>query len=62
MAETKVHYRNALAFVVAETAEAAYAAVQKIGIDIDALPVITDPREAREKANSLCRPARSGWG
>ncbi len=57
MAETKVHYHGMpLAFVVAETAEAAYAAVQKIRIDIDALPVITDPREAREKGELIVPP------
>src|ERR1700712_6108191 len=35
-----------VAFVVAETYEAAHAAVKKIKVEIDPLPIITDPRDA----------------
>lgn len=47
-----------IALVVAETDEAARAAVKKIKIVIDPLPTITDPREAKEKSE-LIIPART---
>jgi xanthine dehydrogenase large subunit len=37
-----------IAFVVAQTREAARAAVKKIQVTIDKLPIVTDPREATE--------------
>jgi xanthine dehydrogenase large subunit len=45
-----------IAFVVAETEDLARAAIKKIKIDIDALPVITDPREAQEKGELIVPP------
>ncbi|MEO7312570.1 MAG: molybdopterin cofactor-binding domain-containing protein [Chitinophagaceae bacterium] len=45
-----------VAFVVAETEEAARVAVKKIAIDIEPLPVITDPREARKKGELIVPP------
>ena len=45
-----------IAFVVAETEEAARKAVKKIKEEIDPLPVITDPREAREKGELIIPP------
>ena len=47
-----------IAFVVAETEDAARSAVKKIKVEIDPLPAITDPREAKEK-NELIVPPRS---
>lgn len=49
LAEHHVHFCGMpVAFVVAQTREAARAAVKKIKVSIDKLPVITDPREATE--------------
>ena len=45
-----------VAFVVARTREAARAAVKKIHIKIDPLPVITDPREAQAKGELIIPP------
>ncbi len=45
-----------VAFVVAESAEIAQAAVKKIKIEIEALPAITDPREAKEKGELIVPP------
>ena len=45
-----------IAFVVAETDEASRRAVKKIKIDIDSLPVITDPREAKAKGELIIPP------
>lgn len=45
-----------IAFVVAETEEAARKAAKKIKVEIDPLPVITDPREAREKGELIIPP------
>jgi xanthine dehydrogenase large subunit len=47
-----------IAFVVATSEEAARAAVKKIRVEIEPLPVITDPREAKEK-NELIIPPRT---
>ena len=45
-----------VAFVVAETDEAARAAVKKIKIEIEHLPVITDPRVAQAKGELIIPP------
>jgi xanthine dehydrogenase large subunit len=59
LAEDHVHCCGMpVAFVVAESEEAARIAVRKITVDIDPLPVITDPREARAK-NELIIPPRT---
>ena len=58
-AEHKVHFIGMpVAFVVAETNEIAQAAVKNIKIEIEPLPIITDPREAKEK-NELIVPPRT---
>ena len=58
-AEDEVHFVGMpVAFVVAETNEIAQAAVKNIKIEIDPLPIITDPREAKEK-NKLIVPPRT---
>jgi xanthine dehydrogenase large subunit len=58
LAEHEVHFIGMpVAFIVAETNEIAQAAVKAINISIDPLPVITDPREAKEK-NELIIPPR----
>lgn len=57
MAEDEVHYNGMpIAFVVAETTEAAYAAVKKIKADIDPFPVVTDPRMAKEQGKLIVPP------
>jgi xanthine dehydrogenase large subunit len=57
LASTHVHFCGMpVALVVAETEEAARSAVKKIKIDIDHLPVITDPREAKEKGELIIPP------
>ena len=59
LASTHVHFCGMpVALVIAETDEVAKAAVKKIKIDVDPLPVITDPREAKEK-NELIIPPRT---
>ncbi|HEX8357111.1 MAG TPA: molybdopterin cofactor-binding domain-containing protein, partial [Segetibacter sp.] len=45
-----------VAFVVAETDEAARAAVKKIKIEIEPLPIITNPREAKAKGELIVLP------
>ena len=45
-----------IAFVVAESDEEARSAVRKIKVDIDPLPVITDPREAQAKGELIVPP------
>ncbi|MBC7826997.1 MAG: molybdopterin-dependent oxidoreductase [Chitinophagaceae bacterium] len=45
-----------VAFVVAETEDAARAAIKKIKVEIDLLPVITDPREAQQKGELIVPP------
>ena len=58
-AEDEVHFRGMpVAFVVAESDEAARAAVKKIMIEIDPLEIITDPRVAKEMGN-LLTPSRT---
>lgn len=57
LAEHHVHYVGMpIAFVLAETDDVARAAVKKITVDIDPLPVITDPREAHAKGELIIRP------
>ena len=57
LADKEVHFCGMpIALVVAETDEAARAAVKKIRADIDPLPVITDPREAKEKGELIIPP------
>lgn len=51
-----------VAFVVAETDEAARAAVKKISIDIEPLPVITDPREAQAQGQLIVPPRTFALG
>src|SRR5689334_1636559 len=56
-AEHHVHFCGMpVAFVVAETIDAARAAVKKIKVQIDPLPVITDPREAQAKGELIIPP------
>ena len=45
-----------VALVVAETEEVARAAIKKIKIEIEPLPIITDPREAKEKGELIVPP------
>lgn len=59
LADHEVDFRGMpIAFVVAETDEAARAAVKKISIDIEPLPVTTNPREA-QAAGELIVPSRT---
>ncbi len=57
LAEHEVHFCGMpIAFVVGESEEQVYAAIRKIKIDIEPLPVITDPREAKEKGELIVPP------
>jgi xanthine dehydrogenase large subunit len=57
LADAHVHFCGMpVAFVVARTREAARAAVKKIQVRIDPLPVITDPREAQAKGELIIPP------
>jgi xanthine dehydrogenase large subunit len=57
IADHHVHFCGMpIAFVVAETEEQARMAIKKIKIEIDPLPVITDPREAKEKGELIIPP------
>ena len=57
LAEDKVDFNGMpVAFVVAESQEIAAQAVKQIKIEIDPLPVITDPREAKEKGELIIPP------
>ena len=57
LAGTHVHFCGMpIALVVAESDEAARAAVKKIKVEIEPLPVITDPREAKEKGELIIPP------
>lgn len=59
LAEDEVHFIGMpVAFIVAEKQEIAQAAVKEIKIEIEPLPVITDPRIAKEK-NELIIPPRT---
>jgi xanthine dehydrogenase large subunit len=57
LAGTHVHFCGMpVALVVAETEEIARAALKKIKVDIEPLPIITDPREAKEKGELIIPP------
>src|SRR5687767_10348899 len=57
LADHDVHFCGMpVAFVVAESEEAARAAVHEIIVEIEPLPVITDPREAKEKGALIVPP------
>ena len=51
-----------VAFVVAESDEIARAAVKKIKVDIEALPVVTDPREAQTRGELIVPPRTFNLG
>ncbi|HRR09765.1 MAG TPA: molybdopterin-dependent oxidoreductase [Rhodothermales bacterium] len=58
-AEGEVHFQGQpILLIVAETAEAAEAAKEAIVLEIDPLPVVTDPREAYAKGH-LLSPSRT---
>jgi xanthine dehydrogenase large subunit len=57
-AEDLVHFNGMpIAFVVAESQEIAYEAARHIRVDIDPLPVISDPREAKERGELIIKAA-----
>ncbi|MFD1820271.1 xanthine dehydrogenase large subunit [Pseudarcicella hirudinis] len=57
LADHHVHFSGMpIAFVVAETEEIAREALKKIKVEIEALPVITDPREAQAKGELIVPP------
>ena len=57
LAGSHVHFCGMpIALVVAETEEKARAAVKKIKVEIEPLPVITDPRIAKEKGELIIPP------
>lgn len=57
LASTHVHFCGMpVALVIAETEAIARAAVKKIRMDIEPLPVITDPREAMQKGELIIPP------
>ncbi|MBD2754450.1 xanthine dehydrogenase molybdopterin binding subunit [Spirosoma validum] len=57
LAEHHVHFCGMpIAFVVAETDDEARAAVKRITVEIEPLPVITDPREAYAQGEFIIRP------
>lgn len=58
LAEQEVHFQGQpILLIVAETAEQAKSAMGKISIEVDPLPVITDPREAFAQGH-LLSPSR----
>ena len=57
LAEDEVHFDGMpVALVVASSEEHAHAALKKIVIEISSLPVITDPRVAKEKGELILPP------
>jgi xanthine dehydrogenase large subunit len=57
LASTHVHFCGMpIALVVAQTEQDARAAVKKIKVEIEPLPVITDPREAYQKGELIIPP------
>ena len=57
LADHEVHFCGMpVAFVVADSVDAARAAVKKIKVTIDPLPVITDPREAQAVGELIVPP------
>ena len=63
LAEDHVHFCGMpIALVVAISEEAARAALKKIKVEIEPLPVITDPREAKEKGELIIPPRTFNLG
>ncbi|MBS1742781.1 MAG: molybdopterin-dependent oxidoreductase [Bacteroidetes bacterium] len=63
LAENEVHYNGMpVALVVATSVETAQAAVKRIKIDIEPLPVITDPRVAQKNGSLLVPPRTFSLG
>lgn len=57
LAGDHVHFNGMpVAFVVAESVEEAQTALAKIRMEIEPLPVITDPREARTRGQLIVKP------
>ncbi len=57
LAEDEVHFNGMpVAFVVATSTKIAQAALHKIKIEIDELPVVTNPRIAKEKGSLIVPP------
>ena len=57
LASSHVHFCGMpIALVIAETEEQARMAVRKIKAEIETLPIITDPREAKEKGELIIPP------
>ena len=57
LAEDEVHFNGMpVAFVVATSTEIAAAAVKKIKIEIEGLPVVTNPRIAKENGSLIVAP------
>jgi xanthine dehydrogenase large subunit len=57
LASTYVHFCGMpVALVVADSEELAKAALKKIKLEIEPLPIITDPREAKEKGELIIPP------
>src|SRR5688572_2499106 len=57
LANDHVHFVGMpIALVIAESEEKARVALKKIRVEIDPLPVITDPREAKEKGELIIPP------
>ncbi len=63
LAGDEVHFTGEpIAIIVAETPEIARAAKNKIEIEFEELPVITDPREAYEKGSLIAPPVTFSMG
>ena len=59
LAEKEVHFNGMpVAFVVAISEEIAHAALKKIKIEIDPLPIVTDPRVAKEMGSLIVPPRK----
>ncbi|CAN5469835.1 xanthine dehydrogenase molybdopterin binding subunit [soil metagenome] len=57
LAEEHVHFCGMpIALVVAESEQAARLAIKKITVEIDPLPIITDPREAKQNGELIIPP------
>ena len=63
MAEHHVHFAGMpIAFVVANSDETARLAIKKIKVEIEPLPVIVNPREAKEKGELIIPPRHFNLG